>query len=86
MSPTEFLTEWSEQDRGLALALREVDDSTGQFGYPAELEMDADQDGYFKVKVETNFAQRALELFQQLHKPQPGEEYRVIYDRKTDGD
>lgn len=84
MAPTEFLLKWSEQDRGLAVGLHVVEETTGLHGYPLELETDADQDGYFKVVPEVNFAQRALDIYREQNtKPEPGETVRVIYDRET---
>ena len=87
VSPSTFLAEWSERDRGLALALRALEDTTGPHGVPLATELDSEQDGRFRAVPRINFASRAVELAQQRDKtPDPGTQYTVVLDAPVDVD
>ena len=81
VSPSTFLAEWSERDRGLALALQALEDLTGPHGFPLATELDSEQDGRFRAVPRINFASRAVELAQRRAKdPEPGMQYTVVLD------
>ena len=83
----QFLTEWSEQDRGLALALHEYELTTGRSGYALAEELDSENDGRFLAKPRINFAQRAVELAQkQMKEPDAGTFFEVELERKPEVD
>ena len=87
VSPSTFLAEWSERDRGLALALRALEDTTGPHGFPLATELDSEQDGRFRAVQRINFASRAVELAQQREKnPDPGAQFVVVLDAPMDVD
>ena len=87
VSPSTFLAEWSERDRGLALALRALEDTTGPHGFPLATELDSEQDGRFRARPRINFAQRAVELAQkQMKGPEPGTFFTVELERKAEVD
>ena len=87
VSPSTFLTEWSERDRGLALALQALEDLTGPHGFPLATELDSEQDGRFRAVPRINFASRAVELAQRRDKnPDPGTQYTVVLDAPVDDD
>ena len=83
MAPTTFIREWDEVDRGLALGLQALEETTGPYGYRLEDELDADNDGYFKAVPEVNFAARAVDLYRANEKKnEPGESLRVIFEKE----
>ena len=85
--PIQFLQEWSERDRGLALALHEYELTTGRSGYALAEELDGENDGRFRARPRINFAQRAIELAQkQMRDPEPGSFFTVELERKAEVD
>lgn len=85
--PVQFLQEWSERDRGLALALHEYELTTGQSGYALAEELDSENDGRFRARPRINFAQRAIELAQKkMTEPEPGTFFTVELERKAEVD
>ena len=83
----QFLQEWSERDRGLALALHEYELTTGPHGFPLATELDSEQDGRFRAVPRINFASRAVELAQKhMKEPEPGTFFTVELERKAEVD
>ena len=83
----QFLQEWSERDRALALALHEYELTTGQSGYALTEELDSENDGRFRARPRINFAQRAVELAQkQMKEPEPGTFFTVELERKAEAE
>lgn len=85
MKPSDFWQEWSTRDRGLALALDVYEhDVLGPNGFPCEIEEDPDNDGYFKVEEAVNYASRALDLYREHTKPEPGAVFRIVFDKPSE--
>lgn len=83
----QFLQEWSERDRSLALALHAYELTTGRSGYALSEELDSENDGRFRARPRINFAQRAVELAQkQMKEPDAGTFFEVELERKPEVD
>ena len=83
----QFLQDWSERDRALALALHEYELTTGRSGYALAEELDSENDGRFRARPRINFAQRAVELAQKkMTEPEPGTFFTVELERKAEAE
>lgn len=83
MKPTEFLTDWSERDRGLAVGLIALEEQT-TYGFPVDEATDPDSDGHYVVERVINYPAAAVERARKEDKdPEPGTEYRVWDLRKN---
>ena len=71
------MTEWSEKDRGLAVGLLALEDST-VLGVPASVAFDDESDGHLVAVPRVNHAQAAIDRArEQDKKPAAGTEYFV---------
>lgn len=85
VEPEVFLHTWSARSRSLALALTMYEDSLGPNGFPLELEMDPDMDGWFEARPLINHATAAREQWQKDHeKADPGTVLTVVDTRGED--
>lgn len=76
--PTEFLYEWSEKDRGLAVGLFAMEETTTH-GFDLKDALDEESDGHFHAFPRTNHVQAALDRAREEAKdPEPGTEYYVV--------
>lgn len=85
VEPDDFWLKWSKRSRRLAIALQVLEDSTGAEGFPLDMEMDPDNDGWFEAVEAVNFAAAARERWQKDHpKADPGTRIVVRYTRKPE--
>lgn len=73
---------WSVRSRTLALALHELEAQTGPEGFPLDMELDPENDGWFQAEPIVNFAAAARERWIKDHdKADPGTRIVVRYTK-----
>lgn len=86
--PSEYLG-WSGLDRGLAEGLIEAESSVGPHGIPWVDALDPENDGWFEVREQIDYAQRPLDEWQkenQGSEAEPGARVYVVDLRREGGD
>lgn len=82
MPPRHFLdggTDWDHRSRTLAIALQTLEDETGPHGFPLDLELDPNMNGWFEAKVVVNEATAAQQRLLKDAKLEPGS-YIIVTD------
>lgn len=77
---------WSPRDRALAEALIEHEASIGPHGIPWRVALDPESDGWLEVSEQIDYAQAAIEQWEERHKGQrtPGARL-VVRDARSAG-
>ena len=85
MPPRHWLdggTTWDHRSRILAVALQTLEDETGPNGFPLDLELDPDMNGWFEADVVINEATATVQRFTKDAKIEPGS-YVIVRDGRV---
>lgn len=81
-----YLGDWSGRDRALAEGLLLYEASTGPHGVPMRDALDPDNDGWFEVDEQVDYAQAAIERWRESKRgnAEPGM-FPVVIDARKRG-